>query len=210
MHRATARALPRSRRSRSTVRKGTFLLGELANQLGAEPTARANDQDRIGLQGLDLVQTWWLRSSGELCLRQVDGPAIATVSSARFESYSRICVRRPVVVHQKCRRCSPGSGGVTHAAAHEDCGVRPSSTVTSLPKDSPARRSTHAPKIRPVATETYLSHGSAWIPRVVPTGSVERDVVLDGVESDFSCEHLLALPVFLEPAAVIAVNRQVQ
>jgi hypothetical protein len=37
----------------------------------------------------------------------------------------------------------------------------PSSTVTVAPKDSPSRRSTHAPKILPVATETNLSHGSA-------------------------------------------------
>ena len=36
------------------------------------------------------------------------------------------------------------------------------------PKCSPGRRSTQAPKTRPVATETSLSHGSAWMPRVTP------------------------------------------
>ncbi len=35
------------------------------------------------------------------------------------------------------------------------------SCVTTVPKPGPSRRSTHAPKIRPVATETYVSHGSA-------------------------------------------------
>ena len=55
--------------------EGYVLLGELANQLGAELTARTNDQDRVGFQGLDLVQTRVVTVLlGELCLRQVDGP----------------------------------------------------------------------------------------------------------------------------------------
>ncbi len=37
-----------------------------------------------------------------------------------------------------------------------------------------ARRSTQAPKIFPVATDTHLSQGSAWMPRVVPTASLNE------------------------------------
>ena len=50
--------------------EGHVLLGELANQLGTELTARANNQNRVGFQGLDLVQTRVVTVLlGELCLR---------------------------------------------------------------------------------------------------------------------------------------------
>ncbi len=51
------------------------------------------------------------------------------------------------------------------------------------PNVAPARRSTHAPKMRPVATETNLSQGSAWIPRVVPTASLNDTLFCTGPKS---------------------------
>ena len=48
---------------------------------------------------------------------------------------------------------------------------------------SPSRRSTHAPKIRPVATEMNLSHGSAWMPRVVPRESLNEMLFCTGPKS---------------------------
>ena len=81
--------------------------------------------------------------------------------------------------------------------------------MNTVPNVGPERRSTHAPNIRPVATETNLSQGSAWIPRVVPADVVERDVVLYRPEVRHSGgHHLLALPVLLEPPAVVAVDGQ--
>ena len=47
-----------------------------------------------------------------------------------------------------------------------------SSTVSTRPKVGPARRSTIAAKARPWASEMYLSHGSAWMPRVTPTSAL--------------------------------------
>ena len=57
------------------------------------------------------------------------------------------------------------------------------SVVKTVPKFSPARRSTQAPKIFPVATETYLSQGSAWIPRVVPTEALKEMLFCTGPKS---------------------------
>ena len=58
-----------------------------------------------------------------------------------------------------------------------------SSAVKTAPKDGPSRRSTQAPKIRPVATEMNLSHGSAWMPRVVPADSLKEMLFWTGEKS---------------------------
>lgn len=65
--------------------EGYVLLGELANQLGAELTARANNQNRVGFEGLNLVQARVVTVLlGELSLARSMGQSMATVSSARF------------------------------------------------------------------------------------------------------------------------------
>ncbi len=47
--------------------------------------------------------------------------------------------------------------------------------VKTLPKVSlPCLRSTQAPKTEPVATETNLSQGSAWMPRVTPLSALKE------------------------------------
>jgi hypothetical protein len=58
-----------------------------------------------------------------------------------------------------------------------------SSVVKTAPKEGPSRRSTQAPKIRPVATDTNLSHGSAWIPLVVPALSLKEMLFCTGPKS---------------------------
>ena len=58
-----------------------------------------------------------------------------------------------------------------------------SSAVNTAPNVGPSRRSTHAPKIRPVATEMNLSHGSAWMPRVVPAFSLNEMLFCTGRKS---------------------------
>ena len=84
-----------------------------------------------------------------------------------------------------------------------------SSVVKTAPNVGPSRRSTQAPKMRPVATDTHLSHGSAWMPRVVPTASLNEMLFCTGPKSGRPARgHLLALPVLLEPAAGVAVDGQ--
>jgi hypothetical protein len=51
------------------------------------------------------------------------------------------------------------------------------------PNDSPSRRSTQAPKIRPVASDTSLSHGSAWMPRVAPREALNETLFCTGPKS---------------------------
>ncbi len=58
-----------------------------------------------------------------------------------------------------------------------------SSVVKTVPNEGPSRRSTQAPKMRPVATDTHLSQGSAWMPRVVPTASLKEMLFCTGPKS---------------------------
>ena len=51
------------------------------------------------------------------------------------------------------------------------------------PKDSPGRRSTHAPNTEPAAIEMYLSHGSAWMPRVTPFFALKLMLFCTGPKS---------------------------
>ena len=51
------------------------------------------------------------------------------------------------------------------------------------PKLSPGRRSTHAPNTAPVAMLMYLSHGSAWIPRVTPFFALNEMLFCTGPKS---------------------------
>ena len=194
--------------------EGYVLLGELANQLGAELAARTNDQDRVGFQGLDLVQTRVVTVLlRKLCLRQVDGPVDCDGLIGKVqEAVAGYCVRRPVVVHQVGVGgvLFQGLEGVTYTAGHEDCGVRAQLHGDDLTEGLAGTQ------INPRTENTAGRNRNVLIPRLcVDTASgtyrsVERDVVLDGVKvGQTGCEHLLALPVFLEPAAVIAVNRQV-
>ena len=194
--------------------EGYVLLGELANQLGTELTASANNQDRVGFQGLDLVQTRVVTVLlGELSLRQIDGPVDCDGLIGKVqEAVAGYCVRRPVVVHQVGVGgvLFQGLEGVTHAAGHEDCGVR-----AQLHGDDLAE-GLAGTQINPRTEDTTGRNRNVLIPRLgVDTAggtyrSVERNVVLHRVEvGQTGCDHLLALPIFLEPAAVIAVNRQV-
>ena len=65
--------------------------------------------------------------------------------------------------------------------------------------------------MRPWAREISLSQGSACKPRVEAGGCVERHVVLHRPEvGQAQLEHLGALPVLLEPAPGVAVQRQVE
>src|SRR6478736_5982457 len=57
------------------------------------------------------------------------------------------------------------------------------SRVNVAPKESPWRMSTHAPKIRPVASETNLSHGSVWMPRVTPRSELNDTLFCTGPKS---------------------------
>ena len=43
--------------------------------------------------------------------------------------------------------------------------------------------STQAPKIRPVASETNLSHGSVWMPRVTPRSALKETLFWTGPKS---------------------------
>ena len=43
--------------------------------------------------------------------------------------------------------------------------------------------STQAPKTRPVATETNLSHGSVWMPRVAPRRALKETLFCTGPKS---------------------------
>ncbi len=51
------------------------------------------------------------------------------------------------------------------------------------PKVGPSRRSTQAANTRPVATETSLSHGSAWMPRVTPRRTLKETFCWTGRRS---------------------------
>ena len=51
------------------------------------------------------------------------------------------------------------------------------------PKLSPSRMSTQAPKIRPVASEMNLSHGSVWMPRVAPREALKEMLFCTGPKS---------------------------
>ena len=194
--------------------EGYVLLGELANQLGAELTASANNQDWVGFQGLDLVQTRVVTVLlGEFCLRQVDRPVDCDGLIGKVqEAVAGYCIRRPVVVHQVGVGgvLFQGLEGVTHAARHEDCGVRAQLHSDDLTEGLASTQ------VNPRTEDTAGRNRNVLIPRLgVDTAggtyrSIERDVVLHGVEvGQTGCDHLLALPIFLEPAAVIAVNRQV-
>ena len=52
-----------------------------------------------------------------------------------------------------------------------------------MPKLSPSRMSTQAPNTRPVATETNLSHGSVWMPRVAPRAALKEMLFCTGPKS---------------------------
>ncbi len=67
-----------------------------------------------------------------------------------------------------------------------------SSAVNTVPNEGPSRRSTQAPKIRPVATEMNLSHGSAWMPRVVPAFSLNEMLFCTGAKSGSPASSILA------------------
>ena len=194
--------------------EGYVLLGQLANQLGAELTARTNNQDRVGFQGLDLVQARVVAVLlGEFRLRQVDRPVDCDGFIGKVqEAVARYCIRRPVVVHQVGVGgvLFQGLEGVTHAAGHEDSGVRAQLHGDDLTEGLAGTQ------INPRAEDTAGRNRNVLIPRLgMDTAggthrSVERDVVLHRVEvGQAGGDHLFALPVLLEPAAVIAVHRQV-
>ena len=150
---------------------------------------------------------------GELSLRQVDGPVNCDGLIGKVqEAVAGYCVRRPVVIHQVGvgSVLFQGLEGVAHAAGHENCGVR-----AQLNSDDLAEGLASA-QVNPRTEDTAGRNRNVLIPRLgMDTAggtyrSVERNIVLHRVEvGQTGCNHLLALPVFLEPAAVIAVNRQV-
>jgi hypothetical protein len=76
-----------------------------------------------------------------------------------------------------------GLVGVADAAGHEDRLRRVELGRVHGAERGPSRRSTQAPKMRPVATDTHLSHGSAWMPRVVPTASLKEMLFCTGPKS---------------------------
>ena len=91
----------------------------------------------------------------------------------------------PVVVDQVGVRgvVLQGLEGVAHPARHEDRRLRAELGGEARGRTpAPARRSTQAPKIRPVATETNLSHGSAWMPRVAPAVALNEMLFCTGRE----------------------------
>ena len=194
--------------------EGYVLLGELANQLGAELTARANNQNRVGFEGLNLVQARVLAVLlGELSLCQVDGPVDGDGLIGQVqEAVAGYRIRRPVVVDQVGVGgvLFQGLEGVAHAAGHEDCGVRAQLNGDDL-AEGLART-----QVNPCAEDAAGRNRHVLVPGLgMDTAggthrSVERDVVLHRVEvGQAGGDHLFALPVLLEPAAVIAVHRQV-
>ena len=58
-----------------------------------------------------------------------------------------------------------------------------STVVYTWPNESPGRRSTHAPNTLPAAIEMYLSHGSAWMPRVTPFFALKLMLFCTGPKS---------------------------
>ena len=64
--------------------------------------------------------------------------------------------------------------------------------VNERPKWSPGRRSTQAPKIRPLANETSLSQGSAWMPRVAPARVLNDMLFCTGPKSGRPSPTILA------------------
>ena len=103
-----------------------------------------------------------------------------------------------------------GLEGVTHATGHEDCSVRAQFHGDDLTEGLAGTQ------VNPRTEDTAGRNRNVLIPRFgVDTAggtyrSVERDVVLHRVEvGQTGGDHLFALPVLLEPAAVITVNRQI-
>ena len=194
--------------------EGYVLLGELANQLGAELTARANNQNRVGFEGLNLVQARVVAVLlGELSLCQVDGPVDCDGLIGKVqEAVAGYRIRGPVVVDQVGVGgvLFQGLEGVAHAAGHEDCGVRAQLNGDDLAEGLAGTQ------VNPCAEDAAGRNRHVLVPGLgVDTAggthrSVERNVVLHRVEvGQAGGDHLFALPVLLEPAAVIAVHRQV-
>ena len=121
-------------------------------------------------------------------------------------------VGRPVVVHQvRVRRVRlQRLVGVAHALGDEDGDTR----VDDRRVDR-AERGALA-QVHPRAKDAARGDRDELVPRLRVDASghpdlvVERNVVLHGAEiRQAQRDHLLALPVLLEPASVIAVNSQI-
>ena len=121
-------------------------------------------------------------------------------------------VRRPVVVDQVGvgRVRLQGLVGVTHALGDEHRHAR----VDDRRVDGAEGRTLS--QVHPRAKHAAGRDRNELVPRLRVNASrhpdlvVERDVVLHGLEiRQAQRDHLLALPILLEPASVIAVNSQI-
>ena len=184
--------------------------GERAPQL----TVRADDQgaarrDRGDVRQARVVQV--LR--GELGLRERDRPGDrdGLVGEVQ-EGVLRLRGGGPVVVDEVGvgRGRLEGLEGVAHPAGHEDRDLR----GDLLPVDG--AEGVSLAQVHPGAEHPPGRDGDVLVPGLGvdaagdARGLVEGDVVLDGAEVRQSGgEHLLALPVLLEPASCIPVDGQV-
>ena len=121
-------------------------------------------------------------------------------------------VRRPVVVHQVRvgRVRLQGLVGVTHALGDEHRDARIDDRRVDGAEGGPLAQ------VHPRAEHAAGRDRHELVPRLRvyaarhPDLVVERDVVLHGLEiRQAQRDHLLALPILLEPASVIAVNSQI-
>ena len=186
-------------------RHGAHGVTELAVAAGHERAARGHGQG-VGEHRVPLV------CLGELALVQRDGPLDGELGVGQVhEGVGLLELDRPVGVHQV------GVGGtvleslvgVSHAARHED-GARGVECAGEHTAEARAGAEVH-----PCAEDRARGHGDELVPGLGVDAArdalvvVERDVVLhESQVGDARGHHLLALPVLLEPAAVIAVDRE--
>ena len=182
---------------------GAHGTAQLTVAAGHERAARGHGQG-VSEHGVRLV------GLGELALLQRDGPLDGELGVGQVhEGVGLLELERPVGVHQVGvgGAVLQGLVGVAHAARHED-GAR---GVERAGEDLPEART--GAQVHPRAEDRAGGHGDELVPGLGVDAAgdalvvVEGDVVLHEAEvGDARRHHLLALPVLLEPAAVVAVD----